>query len=311
MTDIIISEFMDVDAVNDMSRDYHVHYDPELVDHTDELKSRLANARALVVRNRTRVTAELLDAAPHLEVVGRLGVGLDNIDLKACEQRNITVCPATGANDAAVAEWVIVCVMALLRGAFAFRSQMLDGQWPRNQAMGREAAGKTLGLVGFGQIARETAKRARALGLLVAAYDPFVSVDDPCWEGCARVEALHELLGMSDAISLHVPLNHATHHLIDGEAIAGMKRGAVLINAARGGVVDEKAMADAMTSGHLAGAALDVYETEPLTREAAKQLADLPNLILTPHIGGVTIESNQRVSRVTMDNVRRVLEGGK
>lgn len=137
MPDIVISEFMDVNAVEESARNYDVHYDAELVDKPDELKELLARARGLVVRNRTRVTAELLDAAPDLKVVGRLGVGLDNIDLKACEDRGVTVCPATGANDAAVAEWVIVSVMTLLRGAFLLGSDMLDGQWPRNQAMGR------------------------------------------------------------------------------------------------------------------------------------------------------------------------------
>ena len=221
MTDILISEFMDVNAVNDIAKDYDVHYDPELVDKTDELRLLLAQARGLVVRNRTQVNLDLLEAAPNLKVVGRLGVGLDNIDLEACEARGVTVCPATGANDAAVAEWVIVSVMTLLRGAFLFRTHMQAGEWPRNQAMGNETAGKTLGLVGFGQIARETAKRARALGMTVAAYDPYVPQDDPCWEETSRVDDLGDLLGQADAVSLHVPLNDATHHLIDALNVDG------------------------------------------------------------------------------------------
>jgi len=311
MPDIVVSEFLDVNALQDSARDYDVHYDPELVDRPDELKRMLAEARGLVVRNRTQVNVELLGAAPNLKVVGRLGVGLDNIDLKACEERGVTVCPATGANDAAVAEWVIVSVMTLLRGAFMFRTQMLNGEWPRNRAMGHETAGKTLGLVGFGQIARETAKRAQALGMAVVAYDPYVPADDPCWIGVEKIDDLAKLLGQSDAVSLHVPLNDATHHLLGADAMAQMKTGAVLVNAARGGVVDETAMVAAIKSGKIAGAALDVYETEPLTNAAAAQFADLPNLILTPHIGGVTIESNQRVSQVTMANVRRVLEASK
>lgn len=311
MPDIVITEFMDSSAVAVAAKTYDVHYDPQLVDRPGDLKTMLADARGLVVRNRTRVDSDLLEAAPNLKVVGRLGVGLDNIDLQACEERGVAVCPATGANDAAVAEWVIVCVMTLLRGAFLFRSQMLDGQWPRNQAMGHETAGKTIGLVGFGRIARETAKRAQALGMAVVAYDPFVPADDPCWQGCLKIDELEKLLGQSDAISLHVPLNRATRHLFDAGALAGMKKGAVLINAARGGVLDEKAMVAAMKSGHIAGAALDVYETEPLSKAAADPFADLPNLILTPHIGGVTIESNRRVSQVTMANVRQVLEASK
>lgn len=311
MPDIVISEFMDTTAVEATARDYDVHYDPALVDRPENLKKLLAGSRGLVVRNRTQVNSEILQAAPNLKVVGRLGVGLDNIDLEACRQRGVTVCPATGANDAAVAEWVIVCVMTLLRGSFLFRGQMLAGEWPRSHAMGYETAGKTLGLVGFGQIARVTARLAQSLGMRVIAYDPYVSADDPCWQGFFRIDELAELLGQSDAVSLHVPLNDATRHLMNAGAIDQMKKGAVLVNAARGGVVDEKAMVAAMKSGDLAGAALDVYETEPLSKEAAAQFADLPNLILTPHIGGVTVESNQRVSQVTMANVCRVLEASE
>jgi (S)-sulfolactate dehydrogenase len=311
MPDIIISEFMDTLAVEAAARDYDVHYDPDLVDRPEELKELLADSRGLVVRNRTQVNPELLKAAPHLKVVGRLGVGLDNIDLKACQERGVTVCPATGANDAAVAEWVIVSVMTLLRGSFFFRRKMIRGEWPRSQAMGHETAGKTLGLVGFGQIARKTAKLAQSLGMTVVAFDPYVSADDSCWEGFLKIDELAELLGQSDAVSLHVPLNDATRHLLDADAMAQLKKGAVLVNAARGGVVDEKALVAALKSQHIAGASLDVYETEPLTKAAATQFADLPNLLLTPHIGGVTVESNQRVSQVTMANVCRVLEDSK
>ena len=311
MSDIVISEFMDTHAVEAAARDHDVHYDPDLVDRPEELKELLTDCRGLVVRNRTQVNTQILKAASNLKVVGRLGVGLDNIDLKACQERGVTVCPATGANDAAVAEWVIVSVMTLLRGSFFFRGKMLNGEWPRSQAMGHETAGKTLGLVGFGQIARATAKLAQSLGMAVIAYDPYVSADDPCWQGFRKIDELAELLGQSDAVSLHVPLNDATRHLLDAGAMARMKKGAVLVNAARGGVVDEKAMVAAIKSEHIAGAALDVYETEPLTKAAATQFADLPNLILTPHIGGVTVESNQRVSQVTMANVCRVLEAAK
>jgi len=311
MPDIVISEFMDTEAIDRAARDYEVYYDPNLVDRPEELKDLLADSQALIVRNRTRVTGELLLAAPRLKVVGRLGVGLDNIDLKACQERGIEVCPATGANDDSVAEWVIVCVMMLFRGAFSFRKQMLDGQWPRSQAMGRETAGKSLGLVGFGRIARQTAKRALAVGMKVAGYDPFVPAGEPCWNGVKKIDELRDLLAQSDAVSLHVPLDDATRHLINPRAIEWMKKGAILVNAARGGVLDENAMVAALRSGRLAGAALDVYETEPLTAAAAAVFSDLRNLILTPHIGGVTIESNQRVSQVTMDNVRRFLEGSR
>ena len=311
MPDIVISEFMDPDAIEPAARDFDVHYDPQLVEKPAELQDLLKDALGLVVRNRTRVNSDLLDYAPKLKVIGRLGVGLDNIDVKACERRKVKVCPATGANDAAVAEWVIASVMLLLRQAFFCQAQMLTGKWPRNQAMGHETAGKTIGLVGFGRIARETARLAQSLGMTVLAFDPFVPADDPCWKEATRFDKLGEMLPQSDAVSLHVPLTDTTHHLIDADAIAQMKKGAIVINASRGGVLDEKALVDAIGSGRIKGAALDVYETEPLTAKAASRFAGLPNLVLTPHIGGVTVESNQRVSRVTIANVLQVLEAAK
>ena len=217
---------------------------------------------------------------------------------------------ATG-DDVAVAEWVICSSMMLLRGAFLSRSQMSAGEWPRQQCMGNEIGGKTLGLIGFGGIAQETAMRARALGMRVIAFDPYLPGDNPKWQEATRCGTLNDLLLQADVISLHVPLTETTQHLINGDAINQMKAGAMLINAARGGVVDEKALVEGLRSGKLGGAALDVFEVEPLTKTAASQFADIPNLILTPHIGGVTIESNVRVSGVTMDNVCKVLEAGK
>lgn len=308
MADIVVSEFMDQASVDETAKRFEVLYDPELVNRLDELKGHLRDARAIVVRNRTQVNAELLDAAPNLKVVGRLGVGLDNIDLKECEKRKVTVCPATGANDVAVAEWVICSAMMLFRGAFLAQAEMLAGEWPRQQLMGNETGGKTLGLIGYGGIAREAAKRASALGMAVLAYDPYLAEEDSSWQTVTRCENLDDLLEKSDAVSLHVPLTESTSHLLDASAIDLMKDGAMVINAARGGVVDEKALAQALKEGKLGGAALDVFEAEPLTESGASPFAGISNLILTPHIAGVTIESNIRVSGVTMKNVCSVLE---
>lgn len=311
MPDIVISEFMDQDAVDGAAVDYDLVYDPGLVDKPQELAALLADARALVVRNRTQVNPDLLAAAPGLKVVGRLGVGLDNIDTTACAARGIAVCPATGANDLSVAEWVIASVMMLFRSAFTARERVISGEWPRNSCMGRETAGKSLGLVGYGNIARETARLARALGMRVLAHDPYLPANDPAWDGAERFESLADLLAASDAVSLHVPLTEGTRHLIDVAALAAMKPGAILLNAARGGVVDEAALVEALNSGALGGAALDVYEHEPLNQEEGRRFAGLDNLVLTPHIAGVSVESNQRVSKLTMENVIRVLEEGK
>jgi (S)-sulfolactate dehydrogenase len=308
---VVVTEFMDQAAVDRLAERYDTLYSADLVDRPAELAAALGDCRALVVRNRTQVRGALLDAAPRLEVIGRLGVGLDNIDLDACKTRGIAVCPATGANDVSVAEYVIATALVLLRGAYLSTADVIAGRWPRNALIGREAAGRTLGLVGFGSIARETAKRAIPLGMALAAYDPFVAMDDPALAafGANKME-LSGLLAASDVVSLHVPLTPQTRNLIDAAAIAGMKPGAVLINAARGGTVDHAALAAALREGRLGGAALDVFEQEPLTAEMAAVFAGCPNLILTPHIAGVTDESNVRVSHVTVDNVIRVLDAG-
>lgn len=307
MTEIVISEFMDEAAVEDLRRDFRVTYDKGLVDRPDDLARLAAGARALIVRNRTQVRGSLLDAGAKLEAVGRLGVGLDNIDVAACKARGIAVLPATGANDIAVAEWAVTTVMMLLRGAYFASAEVAAGTWPRERLMGREIHGKVLGLVGFGAIARETAMRAKALGMTVIAADPFVRDDDPAWSMIgARPVGLDALVAVADAISLHVPLTAETRNLVDGKHLAAMKRDAVVVNAARGGVIDEAALAEALKAGTIAGAALDVFDAEPL--KAGSPLAGCPNLILTPHIAGVTVESNVRVSSVTAANVRRVLQ---
>ena len=318
MPKVVISEFMDEAAIAAELAGLDVVYDPGLVDRPEDLAAAAARADALIVRNRTQVRGALLDAARDLTVVGRLGVGLDNIDLPACRARGIAVYPATGANDGAVAEYVIASALLLLRGAYGASAAVAAGAWPRNALMGREIAGKRLGLVGFGAIARETARRAAALGMAVAAHDPFVAADDPAWtqtwtqtwtpaSGPVERTALDALIAGSDVLSLHVPLTDATRGLIDAAALARMPTGAILINAARGGIVDEAAVAAALRSGHLGGAALDVFEREPLDAAAGAVFAGVPNLILTPHIAGVTRESNVRVSAVTAAAVRRHL----
>lgn len=307
MPTVVISEFMDEAAVAEMAGRHATTYDATLVDRSEELLALLADARALVVRNRTQVRGALLEAAPKLEVVGRLGVGLDNIDLDACKARGIAVFPASGANDLSVAEYVITTSLMLLRGAYAANDRMLAGEWPRNALIGRELAGRTMGLVGLGSIARLVKARALALGMTVAAFDPFLPNGDPAWDRVRKCE-LDELLGLADVVSLHVPLTEGTRNLIDEAALRRMRPDAILVNAARGGVVDEAALGEALRQGRLGGAALDVFATEPLTEEAARAFAGAPNLVLTPHIAGVTEESNVRVSSLIASRVLAALE---
>ncbi len=307
---IVISEFMDETALEEFGAGDRVQYAPGLVDDRPALLEAVADADALIVRNRTQVNTELLEAAPDLRVVGRLGVGLDNIDLDACKARNVVVHPATGANTLSVAEYVISATLSLLRGAYASNAAMIAGAWPRNALIGNEASGRCMGLWGYGGIARAVAERARALGMSVAAMDPYLPADDPAWAGVERCETPADLLARADVLSLHVPLTDETRNMIDADAIAQMRPGAVLINTARGGIVDEAALVAALKSGALGGAALDVFNTEPLTAEAGKLFEGAPNLILTPHIAGVTNEGNVRVSSVTVENVKRELSNG-
>jgi len=267
----------------------------------------LQDAAGLIVRNRTQVTADLLDASPELRVIGRLGVGLDNLDMAACAERNIPIFPATGANDDSVAEYVIGSAFHLVRRAFTATSRILEGEWPRQACIGNELQGQSIGLVGFGPIARILAKKAIGLDLNVLATDPFVDAGDPAWNDVQRIPNLETLLGKADIVSLHVPKLPSTEHLMDRLKIAAMKPGAILINAARGGIVDEDALVEALRSGHLGGAALDVLETEPPTKDSIAKFRGLSNLILTPHIAGPTIQSDVRVSKTTAENVRNVL----
>lgn len=307
MTEIVVTEFMDEEAVAALARARPTLYDPHLVDRPEELAAALADCRALIVRNRTRVDRTLLAAAPRLVVVGRLGVGLDNIDLDACRERGIEVHPAVGANEIAVAEYVIAATLLLLRGAFFATDAVCAGDWPRERLVGREVYGKALGLVGYGRIARRVAERARGLGMRVLAFDPLLPADDPAWSQVLRLE-LEPLPKEADVVSLHVPLTPATRNLLDEERLARMKPGAVLVNTSRGGIVDEAALVRALREGRLGGAALDVFAREPLDADVGAMFRDVPNLILTPHVAGITLESNRRVSELTARNVLEALE---
>lgn len=308
MKRIVVSEFMDASAVEGLRGRFDVDYRPRLVDDPAALSAALADADAWIVRNRTQVRGPLLAAAARLRVVGRLGVGLDNIDLAACEARGIRVIPATGANAEAVAEYVVAAALVLLRGAYYASAEVASGGWPRAAlSEGREAGGKSIGIVGFGSIGRATAAKAGALGMKILGHDPQVSDGDPAWR-TARAEplALDALLARSDVVSLHVPLVPATRGLIGAERLARMKPGAILVNTARGGIVDEAAVAAALREGRLGGAALDVFDAEPLP--AGSPLAGAPRLILTPHVAGVTQESNERVSALIASRVAEALD---
>ncbi|MDR2787364.1 MAG: hydroxyacid dehydrogenase [Candidatus Accumulibacter sp.] len=304
---ILISEFMDEKAIDALRARYDVHYDPGLFGKKDELILEIRDAHALIVRNNTRVDARLIESAPKLRVVARLGVGLDNIDLESCGKRAIAVHPATGANARSVAEYTLAAILFLQRDVFSRSVETSAGKWPRNALSDtREAYGKTLGLVGFGNIGQRVAKLAMPFEMRVIATDPAYPDDSPVWgKTGVTPRALHDLLREADFVSLHLPLEEKTRGLFDYATLSSIKRGAFLINTARGGIVDEQGLARLLREGHLNGAVIDVFSREPL--EADSPFANLPNVCLTPHIAGLTRESNSRVSAIAAERVDQTL----
>ena len=294
---ILITEFMDEDAVNLLKKKYDVYYDISLAEDSNSLVKLINKMKALIVRNKTLVTRELIENAPNLTCVGRLGVGLDNIDLNACEEQNITVYPALGANSHSVAEYVICASMLLLRKAYFKKNEMIAGNWPRQESSGSEVYGKTLGLIGFGDIAQKTRDLALGLGIKTVAYDPYLDKDSNVWKETKNLP-LENLLSISDIISLHIPLTKETKNLIDEKKLRLIKNSSVIINTSRGGIIDENSLAKLLKENKIGGAALDVFNKEPINKVNAKKFEGLDNIILTPHIGGVTKESNERVSKM-------------
>ena len=240
MKKIVITEFMDEAAVASLRAAFNVVYDPKLVDDPARLMAEVADADAVIVRNRTQVRGELLAACVKTAVIGRLGVGLDNIDVPACESRGIKVMPATGANALAVAEYVIGTAMVLLRGVYLSSDQVAGGKWPRAAlSNGREISGTCLGLIGFGGIGRLTARLAQGLGMTVIAHDPMLAADSPVWsEASVRCASFDELIAKADVISLHVPLTPDTANILSAERIRQMTPGAMVITTSRGGIAD-------------------------------------------------------------------------
>lgn len=303
---IIISEFMDEAAVDALRTAFDVLYAPDLCSRRPELAKALHTADALIVRNRTQVDRELLADARKVVAVGRLGVGLENIDQGYCAGRGIAVIPAVGANAAAVAEYVVSMAMVLMRGFLFSSRSVAEGHWPRAQlAAGREAGRKTIGIVGFGSVGQQVGRMARAIGMRVIAHDPMLAPTHVAWRDALQCPDLDDLFRGADVVSLHVPLTKDNADLVDDRRLALMKKSAVLINTARGGIVNEAALARALASGVLAAAAVDVFEHEPLPAHSA--LAACPNLFLTPHIAGVTEESNVRVSALIAQRIAEIL----
>lgn len=272
-----------------------------------EFDEALSGAVGLIVRSATKVDASMLGRATCLRVIGRAGVGVDNIDLVEASKRGIAVFNAPGGNTTAAAELTMALMLSLVRRVTEADRSMRAGRWDRAKFRGVELRGRTLGLIGAGRIGGEVARRCEAFGMDLMVSDPYLTLERVEELG-VRVVELGELLDQADVISLHVPLNDETRHLIDAAALERMKKRAFLINASRGGVIVEADLARALEDGVIAGAALDVYESEPLSDESPLRTA--PNLVLTPHLGASTKEAQVTVAREIALTVRDALGSG-
>ncbi|MGP4106714.1 hydroxyacid dehydrogenase [Virgibacillus sp. L01] len=309
---VLVTELMWDDGIEELKYNgYSVDYDMELGRKRSELLELVPAYDALIVRNETKVDAELLDAAKNTRVIGRLGVGLDNIDLEAAKARNMPVIPAVHANATSVAEYVMASMLDAYRPLAEADADVRKGNWDRKFFTGYELNGKTLGLVGMGEIAHRVAKRANAFGMDVIGYDPFVKPFDHILTetGVHPVGTLDELLTNSDFVSIHVPMTKATRHMINKDNFKYMKHHAYVINSARGGIIHEQDLVEAVQSGEIAGAYLDVLETEPVQK--GSPLSKVESIQLSPHIAGLTDESQSRTAMLIAKEVMKVLEGGK
>ncbi len=271
------------------------HLEPE------DLKAQIKDYDAIIVRSATKVKREIIEAADNLKVIGRAGVGLDNVDREAAEAKGIKVFNTPAATSISVAELALGMMIAAARHIAQGTVSLKQGRWDKKKFKGVELYGKTLGIIGMGRIGSELAKRAQAMGMTVFFYDPYVT-ESPF--GVSK--NMDELLSEADFISMHLPHTEATHHLISTAEFAKMKDGAILVNAARGGVVDEEALYEALKSGKLRAAAIDVYEQEPMTEH---KLFELDNVVLTPHVGAQAAEGQTRAGIQVAEKVIEALKG--
>lgn len=275
----------------------------------EELKSIIGDYDGLVVRSATKVTSDILGAAKNLKVIGRAGAGVDNIDVKAAAAMGAVVMNTPGGNSVAVAELTLGMMFGMARSIPLATTSTKAGKWEKKKFKGHELTGKTLGIVGYGRIGHELARRAQGLCMKVIAYDPFVTAECAAAENVA-LKSLDEVVAEADFLSFHLPLNDSTKHMVNADMIAKMKKGAYLINCARGGVVDEAALAKALHEGHLAGAALDVFESGDAA-QVDNPLMSEPNFICTPHLGASSVEAQEKVALQIAEQMVDFLVNGR
>lgn len=302
IVDVLVVEDIWGKAFDSLAQTHSFRYEPDLWKDPDSLVVACSSARSIVLRNRTRITKELILGAPHLEVIARAGVGLDNIDLQAADEAGVVVVAALGANAQSVGEHALSMAFALAREIPGHDARTRTGEWDRR--LGIELAGRTWGVIGLGAIGRVTARLACAIGMEVVGYDPYLPSSVVIDGLTRRVVDISELLHSSDFVSLHLPLTEETSDFVNAGFLSSMRSGSYLINSSRGGLVDEDALADALDEGRLAGAALDVRKSEP---PAPHRLNQHPRVIMSPHIAGVTKESLGRVTAILADEIALVL----
>jgi D-3-phosphoglycerate dehydrogenase len=302
---ILIADDLPASAI-DLLRAEGWHVDARTGRTPEELARDLADADALVVRSATRVTAPLIDAAPRLRAIARAGTGVDNVDVGAASARGIVVMNAPGANSVSVAELTMALILALARHVPAADAAMKLGKWERKRFLGEEVRDKILGLIGFGRIGQEVARRATPFGMTVIAHDPFIS-EQTASNFDVELVSLDQVFARADFLSLHVPATAQTRKLVNAERLASARRGLRIVNTARGDLIDEIALADAIESGQVAGAAVDVFENEPTVDH---RLQKLPRVIATPHIAASTREGQELVGTETAAALRDFLRDG-
>ena len=310
MTKILITEFIDSQSLQNINKKFDVIYKKDAWQNKDFLEREIQKFDGIIVRNKTSLDKKILINASNLKFIGRLGVGLDNIDTEYCKKNNIIVQPATGMNSDSVAEYVVNSSLTLLKKTHIIKEQTLQGKWPRTSIVTKELKGKTLGLIGFGDISKKVLNLVNVFDVSCIAYDPFITSKQMEAENVKKV-SFDEILNLADIISIHVPLNNETKYLFDRQAFIKMKKQPIIINSSRGGVINEKDLIDAYKNKYISGFALDVFENEPVNETFYKNISNDMNCILTPHIAGVTEESNVRVSNFIIDKTNKFFENFK
>src|SRR3954462_10731735 len=305
---ILVADSISQRGIEEMTRDGALEVSTRTGLNEAELVGIIPEFSAIVVRSQTKVTAPIVNAGARLRVIGRAGVGVDNVDVEAATRRGVIVMNAPGGNTISTAEHAFSLLLCAARKIPQAYSLMQAGKWDRKNLEGVELFNKTLGIIGMGRIGSELSRRAIAFGMRVMAYDPYLSASRARTLQVELIEELDDLLAGSDFITLHTPLTPETHHLLDSARLATTKPGVRIINCARGGLVDEKALVDALGSGHVAAAALDVFETEPLPADSP--LRAVPNLVLTPHLGASTAEAQESVGIEIAQSIRAALLEG-